>query len=588
MSEPGISRTRGSRIVPTVGAVVIVGALVAASTLLGWPLVSSTSGADEWLPRDGQRYLFTNSDHSQLNYVEWTHSDATALLYSDLIVLLRWMSLTDVDWTSVGYLRARAVQVGLDGEGTALSDMLWTLSADGMRAGVELNFPGEIDILVPGRLDLPPDLVDGSTWTSQGTAHRWDNSASSFVELPYQASYQAMRPEDAAEARRGCLDVHMDYVVSDKQRTESHIWCPEAGVRRYTNPDGPWQLTDSPLPGKPDPEEPFDWSTADTLEFSPRIEQPAASNYLTAHLAPPGLLGGGAVFTGQLPPDVYGIDTSADPVTLVWEARPGGMPTAAATLGGLTVVATTNRQLIAYNSEGRWVWEADLRDLAIISPVRFGDYVVVATLDGQVTAFDLATGVTRWRTDLGAEIRFAPVVAGDRLLVANQAGGLACIDPTGEQLWVIDAGVPVSIAVSNGPEPVIVYGEDGSLVLNAYSLADGSQVWRNRVYEDARDLIGLDQVVVLRDNDRCLGIDWMTGEIRWRATGTRTFAGIGGGNRVLLLTEGSLLLLDDSGRQVRSWPHHLGDVGSGIWWLIASGDTVMALGHKGVEIGAQP
>ena len=587
MSDPDATHTHGSRILPTLGMVVTVGALFAASTVLGWPTGMPTSGVNAWLPHDGQRSLFASPGSDHLSYAEWTRSDPTILLVSDILPLWYWATSAEVDFFKTNYLQARIIEVGPDGVTTALSDTLWTIEDDGLLAHIEYTIPGEIDIMFPGRLDLPPDLEEGSTWTSTGIVHRWGDSDGSMAELPYQATYQTTLPSDVEEAERGCLDVAMDYAVDGIHRLDSHSWCPQAGFSRFTRDSVIWRGAAVPLPGKLNPEEPFDWSTADTLEFTVREEEPADS-YLQAPLAPPGLTEDGAIFTSQLPPNVLGVITSEEPVDLAWVARPGGTPTAVSTLGGITIVATTNRQLVAYNSVGRWVWEAERENLTVTAPVRFGDQVVVSTLEGGVTSFDLRTGTTVWSADLGAPIRVTPVVAGNRLLVANQDGTLACFDPTGEQLWVVDAGVPRSIAVSRGPEPVVVFGGSDSAVLTAYALADGSQLWRQRVREDARDLISLDHVVVLRDNDRCMGIDWSTGEVVWQWTTTSTFAGVGGGNRLLLLTADDLLLLDETGNQIRTWPHHLVGVATGTTWLVASGETVMAWAPKKVEIGTQP
>jgi outer membrane protein assembly factor BamB len=155
-------------------------------------------------------------------------------------------------------------------------------------------------------------------------------------------------------------------------------------------------------------------------------------------------------------------------------------------------------------------------------------------------------------------------------------------------MWVIDAGVAASLAVSPGSDPVVVVGRDSSPVLQAYRVADGSRVWRTRHYDDPRDIVALDGRFVLRDSDRTTALDAATGAPVWSWTQARTWAATGGGDRVLLLTDTELVLLDGAGRQVRSWPHSLGDVSQSATFLTAAEGTVVAYGPLSMSVGRLP
>jgi len=350
-----------------------------------------------------------------------------------------------------------------------------------------------------------------------------------------------------------------------------------------------WAPTTEPGPTVAvDPEVPFDWGAADTLNFTMwDASQDPVSTVVLNPVAPPGLIQGDVVFAHRLQPTVHGILLTADEEpSIAWAAHPGGVLTTSATLGGVTVVATTNRDLVAYTANGRWIWQARLEDVSMAPPTRFGDLAVVVTLDGAVTAYDLASGAIRWSTSLGAEIRQPPLVAGDRMLVVNQAGALACLDTRGETVWVIDAGIPRSMAVGGGPDPVVAYGKEGSLVIRAYSLVDGHQVWRSRIYEDSREMVALDSTLVVRDDDATLGVDWNTGAVKWRWAGQRTNNVVGGGQYALLLGENDLLLLDADGNEVRVWQHRLLNVTSS--FLVAADKTVLAYSGSRLEIGVLP
>jgi len=569
---------------------------VGATIVVGGPAAPAT-GAGAWLPADGHRVRFAEPGNPDIKFSEWSQPTGLSLLQSALAAYPYWLTITDLDAVSTQYARLHTVQAGPDGTGTGLSDSLWTLGADGARAAIEADVTTvdgasvlDVSVLVPGRLDLPSDVAAGDSWVSDGTAQTWDATTSAFVASPYRATYRATTPADPGLATRGCLDVAMEQQTGDKTRTLSRTWCPGDGIVSLTDSTGTWAPTTAGPPVQMDAADPFDWSTADSLGFTPRTINHAdvPGSLSLSPVSPPGLLNGGAVFAEQVLPDVHGVSTTEDMPQAVWAVRPGGKLTASATLGGVTMVATTNRQLVAYNNEGRWLWEAQLSDLVVVPPVRFGERVVVVALDGSVTALDPKSGAVAWRTDLGAELRNTPVVAGDRLLVANQAGALACIDANGRTVWVQDVGVPRSMAASSGPDPVVVYGENGSVVLRAYSLADGHQVWRQRVYQTPRDLISLDSALVLRDDSAVLGIDWSTGAVMWRWAGQRTAAGIGGGQRALLLGDTDFVLLAADGQPVRTWPHDLVDVTSHTTYLVAAGKTVLAYSDSGLEIGVVP
>ena len=586
--------TKHSKIAPAIGVGLLFVALLGATAFSGRPQIVPT-GAPAFLPGDGYRDRFAATGGtppgSDIRFAEWSRPSPGALAQSTLIGLPFWMAKTDVDAARTSYAMLHMLQAGADGATDGLTDRLWTIGPDGARAAIEVDIGAgfSASFMVPGRLDLPASLATGDTWTSAGTINTWDDDAGNFVASPYKASFQASAPGDAALAQRGCIDVAMSQQVGGATTAEQRTWCPGTGIEQLTDVSGTWQPTTAGPALDIDPEAPFDWASADSLSFTlQKVNQPTnGSPYLTP-ISPPGLLEGDAVFVDKFPPAAYGVYlTNGDPSS-AWAASPGGTPTASATLGGLTIVATTNRQVVAYNGGGRWVWQASIGDLSVTPAVRFGDNAIVVTLDGAVTAFDLRTGAVAWSTSLGAEIRHQPVVANNLLLVANQAGALACLDATGEMVWVVDVGVPLSMAVGGGADPVIAYATEDSVVVRGYSLADGHQVWRSRVYHTARDMMALDSTLVLRDDDVTLGLDWQTGVIKWRWAGERTAAGLGGGQRALLLGADDLVLLDQHGTPVRTWPHDLLAVTDQSPFLVAAGKYVLAFAGSRIELGVTP
>jgi len=582
---------RHTWLAPAVGVGVVICALLTATIAVGLPRSSAGAGDDYWMPPDGHRAAWASSASPDVKYVEWSRPGPLTLLQSNLTGFAYWLSVTHVSVASAQFAHLNVLQADPAGVSDVQTDDVWTLGEAGAQAVIEneVDITGEeaeisIAVMEPGRLDLPAGLKAGDRWTSKGTAHVWDAAQNAIVQEPYTADFQAAAAPDAGA---GCLAVTMTQVTGDSSKTDIRTWCPGQGIVALSRDAGAWTPTAARQPATLTPEQPFNWSAAAQLAFSPlTVNQSGLAGPMTlAPLSAPGLASDRAVFVTQLPPVAVGVDLTGDEPSVASSASPGGTPTAFALMGGLTVVATTNRQVVAYNEDMRWVWQADLSDLAVVSPVRFGDKVVVALLDGSVTAFDLASGQMAWRVDLGSEIRFAPVVAGDRALVATQSGRLTCLDETGQVVWDQDVGVPLSLAVSAGPDPVVVYGADNSVVLRGYSLADGHQVWRNRVYQSARDLVALDSVVVLRDNDATLGIDWKTGAVSWRWSGQRTAAAIGGGQSVLLLGDTDLVLLGADGQPVRSWPHGIDQVSDHTSYMVAAGGTVLVYCGSTMRLG---
>ena len=184
---------------------------------------------------------------------------------------------------------------------------------------------------------------------------------------------------------------------------------------------------------------------------------------------------------------------------------------------------------------------------------------------------------------MAVEIHRPPVAAGNRLLVSDQGGALTCFDAAGAELWTIDAGQVSSLAVTDGPDPLVVVGRADSYVVRAYRLADGEPVWRTRIVEDARGLVAIGDRVVLRDSDRLLGLDVATGETLWTQV-LRNWAVIGGGDRLLALTDDALVLLDADGRRLKEWPVQLGDVES-VSYLTIAADAVLVYGPTGFAVG---
>lgn len=118
--------------------------------------------------------------------------------------------------------------------------------------------------------------------------------------------------------------------------------------------------------------------------------------------------------------------------------------------------------------------------------------VYAATEAGAVAALSARTGAIEWRSELGAGVRAAPALDGDRLYVASDAALVALDASTGRQLWSAAFGseraprLPISdshaqwdhyssaAAVEGGV--AYVGARDGCVY--AFRAQDGVQLWR--------------------------------------------------------------------------------------------------------------
>lgn len=574
-----------SALAPWIGVGLTLAALLTATSVMGAPAATPNAGAARWLPPDGSRQAFVVGDASQA--LEWSRPPLHSLIQYGSPTFSIWAGITETDWQEAAYLRVAGHSLDERATAATTTENLWVVEDAGARTIAESASDAGDTIWEPGRLDLPADLAVGSTWTSQG-AVAFRPPGGEWVSAEYQADYRAMAPADPAEQWRGCVVVAMELTVNGQKLPSDRTWCPGAGVIAGDDGDNTWVPAET-LPRLPLAEPPdFDWSRADELEFTHRTHsQPGTGmTFLSPVSAPAALPDGTLVFANGAMPDLIALDPTTDPPPLRWVARPGGSLTSANGFAGLTVVTTSRRALIGYGPQGQWLWQTRLSDLTRVPPVLLGaDTVVVVTLDGGITGYDLATGEERWRARMDAEIRRPPLVAGDRLLVADADGALSCLDADGQEQWTIDAGRVRSLAVSSGPDPVVAVGRSDSYVVSGYSLADGSRAWRERILQDARDLISLGDRFVLRDDDQLIAIEATDGARLWSSP-MRSAAAIGGGGRILLLTADALVLIDAEGNPVREWPHQLGGVSPG--YLALSGGQVVVSGPTGFAVGRTP
>jgi outer membrane protein assembly factor BamB len=302
-------------------------------------------------------------------------------------------------------------------------------------------------------------------------------------------------------------------------------------------------------------------------------------------IAAPAILSDGTVVVVQKQfHDSVGLTTESQPMLTTWRVRPGGTATSTATFGDLTLITTSNRQLIGYDRYGRWLWQATLPDQTVVAPTRLADLAVVATLDGSITAVTLTTGQIAWTAKVRDAVRAQPQTQADHLVVADLSDTVTCFGTDGTTEWSQDSLPTSNFAITPGADPVVVVGVGGRRAV-ALSLTDGTQRWSLPLRMSFTTMLGLDHAMVVRDGNLTLGLDPATGTTAWTWDRERSYAAAGQGNQLLLLTENRLIALDDHGRQTKDWAVPLGDLGVSGATLSLGRDRVLVWGQHAVLLG---
>jgi outer membrane protein assembly factor BamB len=153
-------------------------------------------------------------------------------------------------------------------------------------------------------------------------------------------------------------------------------------------------------------------------------------------------------------------------------------------LGDLVVVTTSLGQVVAYSLEGVRRWELALRDIAISSPTRDGDVVVVHDLSGQLTALDSRTGAVKWRSRTTAEAAAAPAAATGLVIAVDRGGSRVAFDGRdGRVVWSTQGQPAVALAADT--RQVVIADDAGNVTSYAF---DGTQRWTAEADTDGAHL----------------------------------------------------------------------------------------------------
>jgi len=157
------------------------------------------------------------------------------------------------------------------------------------------------------------------------------------------------------------------------------------------------------------------------------------------------------------------------------------------------------------------------------------DVVVFGSQNGELLAFDAATGARVWEYDLGGELRESPILARHRLIVANSRNQVLALDPvSGKFLWQHSHETPAKMTIlghsgvlfANGK--IFVGFSDG--LVTALEVEDGSVKWSRPLTlsaatfgdTDTTPALFGDKIFVASFSDGLFALEAATGNVSWQ------------------------------------------------------------------------
>jgi len=215
--------------------------------------------------------------------------------------------------------------------------------------------------------------------------------------------------------------------------------------------------------------------------------------------------------------------------------------------GGKVFTVDIEGEVRAFDAAtGSVAWTASLRmakrssRAAFGGGVSYGDGRVYATSgQGLAAAFDAATGKKLWERALVQPLRGAPTVSGTRIFVLSQDNQLHALDAAkGDLLWTVSGTVEVACILGTGAPAVAletVVAGYCSGELNALRAENGRSVWQDQLARtgrstamaaladiDASPVVDRGRVFAIGHGGRMVALELATGQRVWE----RNFAGV--------------------------------------------------------------
>lgn len=493
----------------------LVALALAATGFLGFQPAgrAPASAAYTLLGADGHRELLSNpGTPQQVATLEWAHlAGATGVSAGPWQFMREPLPVEEAVKTF--WIRTSTTTLVANSPKRTRTEVLRAVTPDGITTAVERDDRYTL-AFDPMRLDLPSDIAAGHSWTSTGKLSITQAKEDGAV-VPY--TYKARAQADPAGA--GCLKVTGTFQFgTSSDHVREQVWCPGRGIVADEQ-DGVRLAATASFPSGVDPRvglkvraagPPARVSDSWTLS-TPKVDFPGATAPIVEGL--PGFVGSSFLVHNAVGQGVTALSRRDGVIAIAWRTHPGGELTQLAGFGDIAVAATANRTLVAYDSQGQWLWQADLPDVVTGSLLRLGDLVVAVSVDGTVGAYDLVSGAKAWEYSLPTQIEQPALIVGDGVVVLDASGTFVRLDAQGRVRWRTQAPDGTEGFAMND-QGGIAFG--GSWIWGI-SAPSGNQLWRQRTLLRPRTWIAAGPLACLADSHQTLAFNLRTGAQQWTA-----------------------------------------------------------------------
>ena len=223
-------------------------------------------------------------------------------------------------------------------------------------------------------------------------------------------------------------------------------------------------------------------------------------------------------------------------------------------------------------------WKKKFPAAVTSSPVVDGDRVYFGCRDGHLYAYN-PNGTFAWKYASGDGIGATPTLSGTRVIGANYAGTVFCLDAaSGERLWTAETGARV-VSRPLSLDGLVVVGTTAGRV-TALRAEDGTEAWSHAIGERIwAGISGCGDAVVAATTDGALVKIGTDGKIAWQAKP-------GGGIRStpLCIAEAGLVVFGTETGFIYGYTIEAGD----LMWRYATGHPVNgspASGGNAIVVG---
>jgi outer membrane protein assembly factor BamB len=253
--------------------------------------------------------------------------------------------------------------------------------------------------------------------------------------------------------------------------------------------------------------------------------------------------------TSEPPAELTEFDATLD-VEKLWSDKIGGkserlrLGLRPATDGARIFAGAYDGQVAAFDAaSGDKIWSVET-DLPLTAGPGYGeDLLAFGSADGDLLVLDATTGEERWRQAIGSEVLAAPAIGTGVVVVRSVDGRLRGFSTTtGSMQWNVEQNLPALTLRGNTAPRVagtlVVSGFNNGRV-GAYEILDGDPAWEvaianptgrselERLVDVSAGLsiVGND-VYVVGYHGRAVGIDLETGVVLWQQE-LSSYAGLG-------------------------------------------------------------